>query len=157
MRVTNDSDLGADCGDLRLLVDGESKVSFGRGGVVAAEVCAPQSDISLGHNNILIGSFVSDTVHADLNNFGRCCGGTCACYDQFLPTTAAPGAVVTATGNCNVESVTDIRVCGLAAMIVSSSPGQVQFQVPALANGACPVEFVSSAGSFLGNQALTVP
>jgi hypothetical protein len=49
-------------------------VSFGRGGVVAAEVCAPQSDISLGHNNILIGSFVSDTVHADLNNFGRCCG-----------------------------------------------------------------------------------
>ena len=157
LRVTNDSDLGADCGDLRFLVDGESKVSFGRGGVVAAEVCAPQSDISLGHNNILIGSFVSDTMHADLNNFGRCCGGTCSCYDQLVPTTAAPGAVVTATGNCNVESVTDVRVCGLAATVVSRSPGQVQFQVPALAKGACPVEFVSAAGSFLGNQALTVP
>jgi hypothetical protein len=50
-----------------------------------------------------------------------------------------------------------IRVCGLAATIVSSSPGRVQFQVPALAKRACPVEFVSSAGSFLGNQAPTVP
>jgi hypothetical protein len=157
LRVTNDSDLGADCGDLRFLVDGESKVSFGRGGVVAAEVCAPQSDVSLGHNNILIGSFVSDTVHADLNNFGRCCGGTCACYDQLSPTTASSGDVVTATGNCNVESVSEVRVCGFTATVVSRAPGQVQFQVPALAVGTCTVEFLSPAGSFLGNQVLTVP
>jgi hypothetical protein len=35
--------------------------------------------------------------------------------------------------------------------------GEVQFEVPALAVGTCTVEFVSPAGSFLGNQALTVP
>lgn len=157
VRVNNGSDLGADCGDLRFLVDGDTKISFGRNGVAAAEVCAPQAHISLGHNNLLIGSFVADSVNADLNNFGRCCGGSCACYDQLAPTMASPGDVVTATGNCNVESVTDVRVCGFAATVVSRTPGQVQFEVPALAVGTCPVEFVSSAGSFLGNQTLTVP
>ena len=86
VRVNNGSELGADCGDLRFLVDGKTKVSFGRRGVVATEVCAPESKISLGHNNILIGSFVADTISADLNNFGRCCGGTCACFDQLAPT-----------------------------------------------------------------------
>ena len=64
---------------------------------------------------------------------------------------------MTATGDCNVESVTDVRVCGFAATVVSRAPGQVQFQVPALAVGTCTVEFVSPAGSFLGNQVLTVP
>ena len=38
IRVNNGSELGADCGDLRFLVDGRTKVSFGRSGVVAAEV-----------------------------------------------------------------------------------------------------------------------
>lgn len=28
----------------------------------------------LGHNNVLIGQFVADTVSADLNNVGQCCG-----------------------------------------------------------------------------------
>ncbi len=43
-RANNGSNLGADCGDLRFLIDGETKVAFGRGGLVAAEVCAPQSE-----------------------------------------------------------------------------------------------------------------
>src|SRR5262245_4676065 len=156
VRVNNDSELGADCGDLRFLVDGQSRVSFGRGGVVAAEVCAPESKISLGHNNILIGSFIADTVNADLNNFGRCCGGTCSCFDQLVPSTASVGGVVTATGNCHVETVSDVRVCGFSATVVSRTPGEVKFQVPALAVGSCTVEFVSPAGSFLGSQKLTV-
>jgi hypothetical protein len=50
-----------------------------------------------------------------------------------------------------------VTLVGPPATVVSRSPGQVEFQVPALAKGACPVEFASSAGSFLGNQALTVP
>jgi hypothetical protein len=156
LRVNNGSELGADCGDLRILVDGRSRISFGRGGVVAAEVCAPESKISLGHNNILIGSFVSDSMSADLNNFGRCCGGTCSCFDQLVPSVASVNTVVTATGNCHVETVTDVRVCGFAAPVVSRSPGEVQFQVPALAVGSCQVEFFSPAGSFLGTQRLTV-
>jgi hypothetical protein len=157
VRVSNGSDLGADCGDIRFLVDGKTKVSFGRRGVMAAEVCAPESALSLGHNNVLIGSFVGDTVNADLNNFGRCCGGTCACFDTLTPTVASVGAVVTATGNCHVESVTDVRVCGFSASITSRAPGEIRFEVPALAVGVCAVEFVSPAGSFLGVQTLTVP
>lgn len=156
VRVNNGSELGADCGDLRFLVDGATKVSFGRGGVVAAEVCAPEAKISLGHNNILIGSFVSDTMSADLNNFGRCCGGACACFDQLAPSVAPVGSVVMASGNCHVEAVTDVRVCGFQATVVSRTAGSVQFEVPALAVGTCAVEFVSPAGSFLGVQTLTV-
>ncbi len=156
VRVNNGTDLGADCGDLRFLVDGRTKVSFGRGGVVAAEVCAPEAKISLGHNNILIGSFVGDTISADLNNFGRCCGGACSCFDTLVPSTAPVGTVVTATGNCHVETVSDVRVCGFSATVVSRAPGVVQFEVPALAVGTCPVEFVSPAGSFLGAKTLTV-
>jgi hypothetical protein len=156
VRASNGSLLGADCGDLRFLVDGETKVSFGRSGVVAAEVCAPQAKVSLGHNNILIGSFVADTVSADLNNFGRCCGGACSCYDVLAPTAVSVGSIVTATGECNVEAVTEVRVCGFTATVVSRAPGEVKFEVPALAAGACPVEFVSPVGTFLGSKTLTV-
>jgi hypothetical protein len=157
VRISNGSDFGADCGDARFLVDGKTKVSFGRHGVVAAELCAPEATLSLGHNNVLIGSFVGDTVNADLNNFGRCCGGTCACFDTLAPNAASVGAVVTATGNCHIEAVTDIRVCGFSAAIVSRTEGEVRFEVPPLAAGTCPVEFVSAAGSFLGVKTLTVP
>src|SRR5262249_60732753 len=136
--------------------DGRTKGAFGRGGVMAPEVWPPEPKISLGHNNILIGSFVADTVSADLNNFGRCCGGACACYDQLTPAVAPVGTVVTAKGNCHVEAVTDVRVCGLSATVVSRTPGEVQFEVPALAVGTCQVEFVSPAGAFLGAKTLTV-
>ncbi len=156
LRINNGSELGNDCGDLRVLADGKTRMSFGRGGVVAAEICAPESKISLGHNNILIGGFVADTVNADLNNFGRCCGGQCACYDTLAPTTAPVGTVVTASGGCHVESVTEVQVCGFPAAIVGTGPGEVRFEVPALAVGTCPVEFLSPAGTFLGVQMLTV-
>src|SRR5262245_6427370 len=156
LRANNGSNLGADCGDLRFLIDGETKVAFGRGGLVAAEVCAPQSKISLGHNNILIGQFVADTVNADLNNFGRCCGGACVCFNDLTPTTAPVGAVVTATSNCDLTALTGVSVCGLPANVVSVTPAEVQFAVPQGASGACKVEFVSPAGTFVGNLELTV-
>ena len=156
LRANNGSNLGADCGDLRFLIDGETKVAFGRGGLVAAEVCAPRSKISLGHNNILIGQFVADTVNADLNNFGRCCGGACVCFNEFTPTTAPAGGVVTATSNCDLTRLTGVSVCGLPANVVSVTPAEVQFAVPPGVSGACPVEFVSPAGTFVGNRQLTV-
>jgi hypothetical protein len=156
LRVNNGSNLGADCGDLRFLIGGVTKIAFGRGGLVAAEVCAPQSKISLGHNNILIGQFVADSMNADLNNFGRCCGGTCACYNELTPTSAQPGTVVTATSNCDLTALTGVSVCGLPANVVSVTPTEVKFEVPPGAAGACPVEFVSPAGTFVGNITLTV-
>jgi len=156
LRVNNGSNLGADCGDLRFLIGGETKVAFGRGGLVAAEVCAPRSTISLGHNNILIGQFVADTVNADLNNFGRCCGGTCACYNELTPTSGHAGTVVTGTSNCDLSALAGVSVCGISANVVSVTPTEVQFEIPPGAAGACPVEFVSPAGSFVGNQMLAV-
>jgi hypothetical protein len=74
-RASNGTELAEGCGELTVLVDGASSpVSFGRGGLVAAKICAPESKLSLGHNNVLIGQFVADTVSADLNNVGQCCG-----------------------------------------------------------------------------------
>jgi hypothetical protein len=58
-----------------VLVEGaSSNIAFGRNGLVAAKICAPEAKISLGHNNVVVGQFVADTISADLNNLGRCCG-----------------------------------------------------------------------------------
>ena len=74
-RASNGSEVGEGCTDLTVLMDGSrAKVGFGRGGLVAAKVCAPQAKMSLGHHNVLIGQFVADSVTADLNNVARCCG-----------------------------------------------------------------------------------
>jgi hypothetical protein len=73
-RSGNATELAEACGDLRILVDGRSSsVAFGRNGLVAAQICAPEARIRLGHNNVLIGQFVADTVNADLHNVGQCC------------------------------------------------------------------------------------
>jgi hypothetical protein len=75
LRITNGSELAEGCGDLTVLVDGAaSSVNFGRTGLMAAKVCAPEASISLGHGNVLIGQFIGDTVSADLFNVARCCG-----------------------------------------------------------------------------------
>jgi hypothetical protein len=74
VRITNGSELAEGCGDLTILVDGKaSSVNFGRTGLMAAKVCAPEASISLGHANVLIGQFIGDTVSADLFNVARCC------------------------------------------------------------------------------------
>ena len=78
-RAGNGTELGEGCGDLTILADGNTNIGFGRTGLVAAKVCAPEAHIRLGHGNVLIGQFVSDTLNADVNNVGRCCGDCPAC------------------------------------------------------------------------------
>jgi hypothetical protein len=74
-RASNGTELGEGCGDFRVLIDGQaSNVAFGRSGLIAAKVCAPETKLSLGHSNVLIGQFVANSLTADLNNVGRCCG-----------------------------------------------------------------------------------
>lgn len=72
-KVGNGSEVGADCGDLTVLMRGFGVVSFGRHTLVASRVCAPQAYMRLGHGNTLIGQFVGDNVTSDSNNQGRCC------------------------------------------------------------------------------------
>jgi hypothetical protein len=72
-KANNGSTVGADCGDLTVLMQGFGVVSFGRHALVAARVCAPKAYLRLGHGNTLIGQFLADTVTSDSNNQGRCC------------------------------------------------------------------------------------
>jgi len=72
-KVSNGSEVGQTCGDLRVLMDGFGFVSFGRHSLVASRVCAPQAYVRLGHANTLIGQFIADTITSDSNNQGVCC------------------------------------------------------------------------------------
>jgi len=155
-KVSNGSTLGSDCGDITVRVEGGGNVSFGRNVFIAAKVCAPDSTLKLGHNNTLLGQFIGDVVNADLNNNGGCCGGRCACFDTFSPTSGAPGTDVTMTSACDLSNVTDVLVCGVAANILSQAPTEIIFDIPNVPAGACDVELVSPSGTFLGNQKLTV-
>jgi hypothetical protein len=157
-KTNNNTDLAETCGDLDVLVKGGGQISFGRHSLVAARVCAPESQIKLGHDNVLIGRFVGDVVNSDLNNRGQCCGGQCSCYDTFTPTTGSASAhtEITATGACDMTATTEVRVCGFAANITSKTALEIKFEIPTGAAGACTVEFVSASGTFVGNQKLTV-
>lgn len=155
-KLNNNNDLGEDCGDFTVHVKGTGQVSFGRNSFIALKVCAPASNVKLGHNNTLVGQFVGDVVNSNLANRGQCCGGRCACYDTFSPTTAAVGATITATGACDMTATTRVTVCGFEALITSKTPNEIQFTVPAGAAGACDVVFESPAGSFLGFTKLQV-
>jgi hypothetical protein len=155
-KLNNNNDLGDGCGDFTVHVKGSGQVSFGRNSLIAAKVCAPQSNVKLGHNNTLIGQFIGDVVNADLNDRGQCCGGRCSCYDGFTPTTASVGATITATGTCDMSATTKVTVCGFEAPITVKTPLELKFTVPAGASGACDVVFESPAGSFLGFSKLTV-
>jgi hypothetical protein len=156
-KISNGSTLGTTCGDFTVRVDGGGNVSFGRNVFIAAKVCAPDSILKLGHNNTLLGQFVGDIVNADLNNKGGCCGGRCACFDTFSPTSGTAGTDVTMTSACDLSNVTDVLVCGVPANIVSQAPAQLVFDIPnGLPPGPCDVEIVSPSGTFLGNQKLTI-
>jgi hypothetical protein len=73
LRAGNGAQVGADCGDLAVLMQGRGVVAFGRHGLVAADICAPQAYMRLGHGNTLIGRFLGDSITSDSNNQGRCC------------------------------------------------------------------------------------
>jgi hypothetical protein len=158
-KASNGFNIATKCGDLQVFVNGPGQVSFGRNGFIAAKVCAPQSNIKLGHNNILIGNFIGDVVNADLNDQGACCGEQCACFDTFTPSTASKAAntEITASGTCDMTPVKEVDVCGVKATITSKSATEVKFTLGAATpTGSCTVTFVSGAGSFDGKSKLTV-
>jgi hypothetical protein len=77
LRVNNESKVGVQqCGDFTFRIEGHGTVNFGRNVVLAAQVCAPNSDVSLGHGNVLLGQFIGLNVNADRNNSVRIC---CEC------------------------------------------------------------------------------
>jgi hypothetical protein len=154
--INNGSTFGSDCGDFTVNAGGLGSVSFGRNASIAMFLCAPQRNVSLGHNNDLLGRFIGDVVNADSNNRGRCCGGVCVCFDEFTPTTSVVGGIITLTGGCSLASVSEVRICGIVATIVSTSTNEVQVQVPVGATGACTVEVDSAAGTYTAFQTLTV-
>jgi hypothetical protein len=155
MRVNNGSKFGAQCGDFTVNLKGAGSVNFGRNGAVAAKVCAPAADINLGHNNNLLGQFVGDTVTADRDNDGRCCGG-CTCFDSFSPTTAKPGDVITLISQCDLNNATAVRICGQPAMILTKTATNLTVTVPNVGPGPCMIEVDSAAGTFKAFGTLTV-
>jgi hypothetical protein len=73
VKASNGAAVGADCGDLTVLMQGQGVVSFGRHALIASRVCAPRAYMRLGHGNTLIGQFIGDTISSDSHNQGRCC------------------------------------------------------------------------------------
>ncbi len=155
--VNNGSALGQQCGDFTVNAFGPGAVGFGRNASITGFFCAPERTVNLGHNNDLTGRFVGDFINADSNNRGRCCGGACACVDDFVPKTASVGATVTLTGGCSLASVTAVRICGIDAPITARSTSEIEVTVPAGAAGSCTVEVDSSAGTFTLLATLQVP
>jgi hypothetical protein len=155
-RAGNGSKVGAQCGDIEVFVQGAGTVTFGKNASIAVTVCAPEASLALGNNNNITGQFVADTVTADRGNVGRCCGGGCACFDEFSPTMAKAGDVITFTSHCSLDAVTGIRICGAPAQITGQTANTLTALVPTVAPGDCMVEAASAAGVFKGLGTLTV-
>lgn len=157
-KANNGTVVGQDCGDVRVLIEGAGTVSFGRYASISAEVCAPGSNISLGHGNVLAGQFVGNKVVADRANRGAGCdvAGVCACVDDFSPKMASVGDEITFTDVCNPGGITAIRICDIVAPITSQSGMTVTANVPAGAAGACEVALDSAAGTFVHVDPLIV-
>jgi hypothetical protein len=156
INVNNGSAFGEECGDFTVNAAGPGEVSFGRNMSVTGFFCAPERHLGLGHDNDLTGRFVADTVTADLKNRGRCCGGLCACIDEFAPATAGVGDTIALTGGCSLTNVTEVRICAIPATITSQSDDKIEVTVPLGAAGACLVEVDSDAGTFIHADKLTV-
>lgn len=154
-RVNNSSLVGQQCGDITVFVKGVGDVSLGKSSTIAAKICAPQSTIGLGNGNQLTGQFIGDTVVADFGNNGQCCD-RCTCFSDFTPKVAKVGDIVTLTGGCDMTNATAVRICDIAAPIVSKNANEVRVRVPAGASGQCVVELDSGSGTFIGNQPLSV-
>lgn len=154
-RVNNESKFGAQCGDFTVNIQGKGSVSFGRNGAMAVKVCAVESDVNLGHDNNLTGQFVGDTVEANRQNDAHCCGG-CTCFDEFAPTSAKKGDNVTLNSKCDLTNTTAVKVCGVAATIVTKSASALVFTVPNVPPGTCPIDLESATGVYRAFQQLTV-
>lgn len=154
-RVGDGTKLGAQCGDVTIFLRGSGPVTFGRNGSVTAKICAPRADFNLGDNNHLLGQFIGDTMSADRGNEGRCCEG-CSCFDEFSPTTARAGDVITFDSKCDLKLVTAVKICGVAAPILTQTTNVLTARVPAVPPGACTVEAESTVGVFRGFASLAV-
>jgi hypothetical protein len=157
-RASNQTQIGSECGDFFVRVEGSGSVNFGRGLLVAATVCAPLAQVNLGHGNQLIGQFFGDEVFADRDNRLQFCGetGRCTCFDDFNPKTAPVGGIVTLTSECDLRVATRVLVCGIQATIGTQTQNSLTFTVPAGATGDCPIDVESPAGTFRHNQTLTI-
>jgi hypothetical protein len=155
-KANNGTTIAEGCGDLTVFVQGKGKVSFGRHASVAAEVCAPESSMKLGHDNQLVGRFVGDTIAGDSNNHGQCCGGACACFNDFTPHVGQVGDLVTMIAGCSLDNVLEVRVCGIPATVVDKSGTELQFTIPDGASGPCVVEVDSPTGTFEGAFILNI-
>ena len=157
LQISNESSFGVKCGDFTIHLAGTGITTFGRNGSMAMSLCAPRAAINLGHNNSLTGQFIGDVVESDADNTGHCChGGVCACFDTFTPTTASVGSNVKLSGTCDLTPTTDVKVCGVSAIIVNKSIADLTFTVPAVPPGMCDVQIISPAGAYTANDKLTV-
>lgn len=151
------SHIGQMCGDITVLMKGtKSRLTFGRLLTVYAKVCAPESALKLGHGNHFFGQFVGDTVTANRDNHGMCCGSHCTCIDSFSPSSAKMGDTVTLTGNCNLNNTTGVEICGVAAIITNKTATELKVTVPAVAPGQCTIRVLSATGFFDAASKLTV-
>jgi len=166
LAISNDSNFGPaagqNCGQIRVNVTGPGDFSFGRQAAINGFFCAPERTMLLGHDNNLTGRFFGNVISADANNRGFCCqaqaepAALCSGFDSFVPATASVGATITLFSTCSLAPVTQVRICGIAATIVSQADDKLEATVPAGASGACQVQVISPAGTFTGAGTLGV-
>jgi hypothetical protein len=159
VRINNDSTFGQGCKGITVRIHGFGDAAFGRNATIQGDFCAPERTMLIGHNNDLTGRFIGDTITADSNNRGHCCEETptsCACFDDFSPTTAVVGDTITLVGSCDMAATTGVRICGIAATFLVDTPTQISAQVPVGAAGACTVQLDSTAGTYTASATLTV-
>jgi hypothetical protein len=156
LRVGSGSQVGQDCGDLVVHLAGLGPVAFGRNARIAAQICAPRADVGLGHDNVIVGQVIADTIASDASNDVQCCGGRCACIDEITPARATPGSTVLLTTRCDLSAATAVRICDLPAQILTRTPTSLEVVVPAGASGACVVEVDSPAGTWEHGSPLQV-
>lgn len=80
LRVNNASKFGdQNCGEFKVRIEAKGSVSLGRNVVFAAQVCGPQSEMSLGHGNVLLGQFIGLDIDFNRDNsLKACCDCSCA-------------------------------------------------------------------------------
>ena len=164
--ISNDSNFGPaagqNCGQIRVNITGPGDFSFGRQAAINGFFCAPERTMLLGHDNNLTGRFFGNVISADANNRGFCCqaqaepAALCSGFDSFVPATASVGATITLFSTCSLAPVTQVRICGIAATIVSQADDKLEATVPAGASGACQIQVISPAGTFTGAGTLGV-
>lgn len=161
MRFNDGARVVAECGDLRINFEGgrtkAEDLVLGKNSIITADICVPYGRIRLGNSNSLTGHFFGKTVNSDFGNDGRCCLGNCGCFDVFTPNPVCQGASLDITGGCDLNNISEIKICGVVAPIVSRSAEKITVTVPNVgAPQSCTVVGKSATGTFTGNLNLQV-